>query len=187
MTLLFSLDLTGGITLHGVNYIVSDDHDGLKKALKTVFPNVAWQRCQTHLARNAQDHVKTKANKDSVAQDSRDTFLYSSLIAGQSRLNQDIDDWSKDEPKLTSWAEDNIPEGFAVFECHKSQRKHGRTTNPIRRFNQELKRRSRVIRIFPNEASCLRLMSALLLEFHEGSLDCRRVLPMIYPPYRSFL
>ena len=165
--------------LHGVQYIVSDDHDGLKKALKSVFPNVAWQRCQTHLARNAQDHVKTNSNKDSIAQDIRDTFLSSSLHSAQTRLLQFIADWSKSEPKLTSWAEDNIPEGFAVFECHKSHRKHLRTTNPIERFNQELKRRSRVIRIFPNEASCLRLMSALLLEFHEEWLDGRRVLPML--------
>lgn len=165
--------------LHGVIYIVSDDHEGLKKALKSVFPNVAWQRCQTHLARNAQDHVKSKSNKDPVAQDIRDIFLSSSASIAHDRLSLFIKDWSKSEPKLTAWAEENIPQGFAVFELPKAHRKHLRSTNPIERFNQELKRRSRVVRIFPNEDACLRLMSALLLEFHEDWLDGRRVLPMI--------
>jgi len=165
--------------LHGVQYIVSDDHEGLKKALKSVFPHVAWQRCQTHLARNTQDHVKSKTNKDSVAQDIRDIFQSSSLISAQTRLDQFLKDWSKSEPKLSAWAEDNIPQGFSVFEQHKKHRKHLRTTNPIERFNQELKRRSKVVRIFPNEAACLRLMSAILLEFHEDWLDGRRVLPML--------
>lgn len=165
--------------LHGVQYIVSDDHSGLKKALKSVFPNVAWQRCQTHLARNAQDYVSTKANKDSIAQDIRDIFLSSSAISAQSRLDQFIKFWSQEEPKLAVWAEENIPQGFTVFEQHKNHRKHLRTTNPIERFNQELKRRSRVVRIFPNEASCLRLMSAVLLEFHEDWINGWRVLPMV--------
>jgi putative transposase len=165
--------------LYGVKYIVSDDHQGLKSALKTVFPNVAWQRCQTHLARNAQDHVKSKANKDTVAQDIRDIFQASSVDIAKDKLIQFMQDWAKSEPKLTSWAEDNIPQGFTAFEYPKKFRKHLRTTNPIERINQELKRRSNVVRIFPNEESCLRLISALLLEFHEDWLDGRRVLPMI--------
>lgn len=165
--------------LHGVQYIVSDDHEGLKKALKSVFPNVAWQRCQTHLSRNAQDHVKSKVNKDAVAQDIRDIFQSSSLQSAQHRLAHFVKDWAKSEPKLTSWTEDNMPQGFTVFEQPKKHRKHLRTTNPIERFNQELKRRSKVVRIFPNEAACLRLMSAVLIEFHEEWLDGRTVLPMI--------
>ena len=165
--------------LHGVRFIVSDDHDGLKNALKTVFPNIAWQRCQTHLARNAQDHVSSKANKDPVAQDIRDINHASTAQAAKDRLSQFLKDWSISEPKLTDWAEDNLPQGFAVFELPKPHRRHLRTTNPIERFNQELKRRSKVVRIFPNEASCLRLMSALLLEIHEDWLDGRRVLPMV--------
>lgn len=165
--------------LHGVNYVVTDDHNGLKNALQSVFPGASWQRCQTHLSRNAQDHVKAKANKDPVAQDLRDIFLSSSLEAARLRLDQFITDWSTTEPKLTSWAEDNIPQGFSVFLLHKKHRKHLRTTNPIERLNQELKRRSNVIRIFPNQSACLRLMASLLIEFHEEWLDGRRVLPMI--------
>jgi putative transposase len=165
--------------LHGVEYIVSDDHSGLKNALKTVFPNIAWQRCQTHLARNAQDHVKFKVNKDSVAQDIRDISNASSALSAQHRLDRFMSDWEKSEPKLVAWADDNIPQGFTVFEQHKKHRKHLRTTNPIERINQELLRRSKVIRIFPNEASCLRLMASLLIELHEEWFDGRRVLPMV--------
>lgn len=165
--------------LHGVEYIVSDDHSGLKNALKTVFPNIAWQRCQTHLARNAQDYVKFKVNKDSVAQDIRDISNASSALSAQHRLDQFMSDWGKSEPKLVAWADDNIPQGFTVFEQHKKHRKHLRTTNPIERINQELLRRSKVIRIFPNEASCLRLMASLLIELHEEWFDGRRVLPMV--------
>lgn len=165
--------------LHGVQYIVSDDHLGLKAALKTVFPNVAWQRCQTHLARNAQDHVKSKSNKDSIAQDIRDIFQASSSDAAKHKLTQFMKDWASSEPKLVSWAEENLSQGFTVFEHPKKFRKHLRTTNPIERINQELKRRSSVVRIFPNENACLRLMSALLLELHEDWCDGRRVLPML--------
>ncbi|MBT4879491.1 MAG: IS256 family transposase [Alphaproteobacteria bacterium] len=165
--------------LHGVAYIVSDDHSGLKKALKSVFPNVAWQRCQTHLARNAQDYVSQTANKDPVAHDLRDIFLSSSAASAQDRLNQFRSQWAQSEPKLSAWAESNIPQGFAAFELPSHHRKHLRTTNPVERINQELKRRSTVVRIFPNEAACLRLMSAILLEYHDDWVSGRTVLPML--------
>lgn len=163
--------------LHGVAYIVSDDHEGLKKALFSVFPGISWNRCHTHLARNAQDHVSKKDNKDLVAQDIRDILNASSLSQAQNNLDSFIKTWQSKEPKLTSWAEENIPQGFAVFELPKKHRRHLRTSNLIERINQELKRRSRVVRIFPNEASCLRLMSALLIETHDDWSSGRRFLP----------
>lgn len=165
--------------LHGVTYVVSDDHIGLKNALKSVFPNVAWNRCHTHLARNTQDHVSKQENKDQVARDLRDILQAPSQPLAQFRLQDFIKTWQLKEPKLTSWAEHNIPEGFAVFELPHLFHKHLRTSNLIERINQELKRRSRVIRIFPNEASCLRLMTALLLETHEDWLTGRRYLPAL--------
>ncbi len=129
--------------LHGVSYIVSDDHSGLKAALKTVFPNVAWNRCHTHLARNAQDHVCRKDHKDEVAQDVRDVLTASSLQSANALLNEFMKTWQEKEPKLAAWAELNISEGFAAFELPKHHRRHLRTTNLIERMNQELKRRSR--------------------------------------------
>lgn len=163
--------------LHGVTYIVSDDHAGLKNARQSVFPNLAWNRCHTHLARNAQDHIASRINKDTVAQDIRDIFASNSLESAQARLDAFVKSWSKSEPKLATWAEMNIPEGFAVFELPQPFRKHLRTSNLIERINQELKRRSTVVRIFPNEAACLRLMSAILLEYHEEWSTGRRFLP----------
>ncbi|MCP4049090.1 MAG: IS256 family transposase, partial [bacterium] len=160
--------------LSGVKYIVSDDHEGLKSALESVFPNVIWNRCHTHLARNAQPCVSRKINKADVASDIRDILQAADQETAQFLLNRFIETWQKTEPKLVEWAELNIPEGFNVFNLPKAIQKRLRTTNLIERMNQELKRRSRVVRIFPNEASCLRLLSAVALEIHEDWLTERR-------------
>jgi putative transposase len=160
--------------LTGVNYIVSDDHQGLRKALKSVFPGTSWQRCQFHLAQNAQAYISKKHRRPEIAQDIRDISQSPDLHSAHAQLNRFIQKWEKSEPKLVSWAEQNIPQGFAVFSLPKSLHKKFRTSNLIERFNQELKRRSKLIRIFPNEESCLRLLSAVALEFHEDWLSKRR-------------
>ena len=153
--------------LHGVSYVVSDDHCGIKSALKTVFPGISWNRCHTHLARNSQGYVSKTERKDPVAQDIRDILQAPDLVAAQHLLSRFTNKWKETEPKLVSWAETNLPDGFAVFSLDRKLHRHLRTSNLIERLNQELKRRSRVVRIFPNEDSCLRLMSALLAETHE--------------------
>ncbi len=163
--------------LSGVKYVVSDDHNGLKSALQTVFPGILWNRCHTHLARNSQSYVSSKVNKTYVASDIRDILQSPNLETAQFHLNRFINTWKAKEPKLTGWAETNIPEGFNVFNLPKTIRKNLRTSNLIERMNQELKRRSRVVRIFPNEAACLRLLSAVVLEIHEDWLSERRYLP----------
>ena len=153
--------------IHGVSYVVSDDHSGLKSSLTSVFPGISWNRCHTHLARNAQSYVSKQHRKARVAQDVRDILTAPDLISAQSLLNRFITSWQEKEPKLVAWAELNIPEGFASFSISRPLRRHLRTSNLIERINQELKRRSRVVRIFPNEDSCLRLMSAILNETHD--------------------
>ena len=163
--------------LHGVAYVTSDDHSGLTSALRSVFPNIAWNRCHTHLARNAQDHVSKKPNKDAVAQDIRDILTASFRKSAEQLLTAFSKSWLPKEPHLVAWAELNIPEGFAVLDLPKRHRRYLRTTNALERINQELKRRSTVVRIFPNENSCLRLMAALLLEFHDDWSTGRRFLP----------
>ncbi|MFC1617558.1 IS256 family transposase [Candidatus Margulisiibacteriota bacterium] len=162
--------------LSGIKYVVSDDHSGLKAALQTVFPGVIWNRCHTHLARNAQSYVSRRANKVDVASDIRDILQAPDQESAQFHLDRFVKLWEKKEPKLVEWAEDNIPEGFNVFNLPKHLRKQLRTSNLIERMNQELKRRSRVVRIFPNEAACLRLLSAVALEIHEDWLTGRRYL-----------
>jgi transposase-like protein len=75
--------------------------------------------------------------------------------------------WRAEAPKLADWAEANLPDGFAVFDYPQAHRVRLRTTNGLERINRELKRRTRVASMFPNAASCLRLVSALLTEFDE--------------------
>jgi len=160
--------------LYGVTYIVSDDHDGLKNALQTTFPGVMWNRCHTHLARNAQSYVARKSNKANVASDIRDILQSPDLQTAQFLLNRFSEKWKDTEPKLVEWSESNIPEGFNVFNLPKPLHKKLRSSNLIERMNQELKRRSNVVGVFPNEGACLRLLSAVALEIHEGWLAGRR-------------
>lgn len=161
--------------LIGVSYIVSDDHPGLTGALKSVFPGVAWNRCHTHLARNTQDHVSKAANKVPVAQDVRAILQASDLETAQFLLNRFADRWASLEPKLVHWAQINIPQGFQVLALDHVYRRSLRSSNLIERFNREIKRRSRVVRIFPNTDSCLRLVSAILIEFNDDWSTGRRL------------
>jgi transposase-like protein len=161
--------------LIGVTYIVSDDHVGLTNALKSVFPGVTWNRCHTHLARNVQDHVSKSLNKVPVAQDIRTILQATDLETAQFLLNRFADRWVKNEPKLVHWAQINIPQGFQALSLHPKLRRSLRTSNLIERFNREIKRRSRVVRIFPNMDSCLRLVSAVLIEFNDDWSTGRRL------------
>lgn len=153
--------------LCGVKLIVSDNHAGLKAARRAVFPSVPWQRCQFHLQQNAQAYVTRLDQRQPVAQRIRAIFNAPDRDEAQRLLNQAIDAWRKDAPKLAEWAQDNLAEGFAVFGYPPSHRMRLRTTNGLERINRELKRRTRVASIFPNAASCLRLVSALLAECDE--------------------
>lgn len=161
--------------LIGVSYIVSDDHLGLTNALKSVFPGIAWNRCHTHLARNTQDHVAKAINKIPVAQDIRAILQATDTDTAQFLLNRFADRWIKLEPKLVHWAQINIPQGFQALSLDPKFRRSLRTSNLIERFNREIKRRSRVVRIFPNIDSCLRLVSAILIEFNDDWSTGRRL------------
>jgi putative transposase len=153
--------------LQGVSYIVSDDHHGLKSARKAVFPAVLWQRCQFHLQQNAQAYVPKLDQRAEVAEAIRSVFASPSLATAQGRLKEIVKGYAKSSPKLATWMEENLPEGFAVYSLPRAHHKRMRTSNAIERINQELKRRTRVASLFPNEASLLRLVSALLAEFSE--------------------
>lgn len=153
--------------LCGVKLIVSDNHAGLKTARRAVLPSVPWQRCQFHLQQNAQAQVARLEQRSLVGRRIRAIFNAPDQIEAQRLLDQAIDQWRKDAPKLAAWAEENLPEGFAVFNYPPAHRTRLRTTNSLERINRELKRRTRVASIFPNSASCLRLVSALLAECDE--------------------
>jgi len=153
--------------LKGVKLIVSDDHAGLKAARRATLPSVPWQRCQFHLQQNAQAYVPRLEQRKPVAQTIRAIFTAPDLAEAQRLLKQAIEAWTTEAPKLAAWAEENLPEGFATFGLPFAQRTRLRTTNGLERINREIKRRTRVASIFPNTASCLRLVSALLAECDE--------------------
>ena len=153
--------------LTGVKLIVADDHAGLKAARRAVLPSVPWQRCQFHLQQNAQAYVTRLEQREPIARRIRAIFNAPERAEAQRLLNEARTQWRLDAPKLADWAEANLPDGFAVFDYPPAHRVRLRTTNGLERINRELKRRTRVASMFPNAASCLRLVSALLTEFDE--------------------
>ena len=150
--------------LCGVTFIVSDDHPGMAAARKAVFGSGPWQRCQFHLQQNAQAYVPRLDQRAEVARAIRSVFDCLNRPAAEQRLKEIIADYAKSAPKLAAWLEENLPQGFTVFTLPAAHQKRMRTSNALERVNQELKRRTRVARLFPNEQSLLRLISALLCE-----------------------
>jgi transposase-like protein len=153
--------------LHGVRMVTSDDHPGISKALAAVLPGVSWQRCQCHLQRNAQAYVPRVEQRATVSRDIRDIFNASDRHEADRLLSIKAEKWRDAAPRLAEWMEENIPEGLTVFELPAPYRRRLRTSNMLERLNRELRRRTRVAGIFPNEASLLRLASALLVEQSE--------------------
>lgn len=153
--------------MHGMKLVVSDAHEGLKAARRAVLPNVPWQRCQFHLMQNAMHHVPKIELRAVVAQDLRNIFNAKDLADATAELQRFVKQYEETAPKIADWAEQNIPEGLAVFQLPEGHRKRMRTTNMLERQNQELKRRTRVATLFPNEASLLRLVTAVLVELSD--------------------
>lgn len=153
--------------LHGVQGIVSDDHPGLRAALQARFPGVPWQRCQFHLQQNAGHFVPRVDMRAEVAADLRAVFDAPDRTEADRRLEMTVSKYEKSAPKLSAWLAANVPEGLTVFTFPSAHRRRLRTTNLLERLNKEIKRRTRVATLFPNEASLLRLVSAVLMEISE--------------------
>ena len=153
--------------IHGVKLIVSDAHEGIKAARQATFAGVPWQRCQFHLAQNAMHHTPKVEKRKQVADDIRNIFNATDANHAQEELVRFVDRYQETAPKLTAWAEANIAEGLAIFCIPSEHRKRMRTTNMLERQNRELKRRTRVATLFPNEASLLRLVTAVLVELSD--------------------
>ena len=141
--------------------ITSDAHSGLKAALKASFNATPWQRCQFHLQKNAQEHVTKQHLKGKAATDIKVIFN-----AGE-RLKDFVKTYSESQPKLAAWAEDNLPEGFTVFALPEARRKRLRTSNACENVNGQVKKRTRVVGLFPSEESLLRLVTGVLIEISE--------------------
>ena len=153
--------------LHGLTLITSDAHAGLKAALRAVFPSVPWQRCQFHLQQNAQAYVPKQSMKKEVSETIRTIFNAPNRAEADRLLKMAMTTYEKTAPQLSQWMEVHIPEGLTVFGFKSSHRRCLRTSNLAERVNRELKRRTRVASIFPNVASCERLITGLLIEISE--------------------
>ena len=153
--------------LSGVQLITSDDHAGLKAARKVFFTGILWQRCLFHLQQNAQSYVPRKSMQKQVAEDIRMIFSAPSREKAEEYLAETVKKHAKVAPRLADWMEVNLPEGFSFFAFPASHWKRIRTSNCLERVSQEIKRRTRVVRVFPNKSSCLRLVSAILMEIGE--------------------
>jgi putative transposase len=153
--------------LSGVRMITSDAHEGLGAARKAVFGGVPWQRCQFHLQQNASAYVPRQDMKVEVAQDIRAIFSASSLEQAKQMLDKAVHKYEKSASRLSQWLQNNILEGLTVFALPQSQWRALRTSNGLERVNEEIRRRTRVVGIFPNEGSCLRLVSAVLMEISD--------------------
>jgi putative transposase len=171
---LFSLRQRG---LKGVEMVVSDDHAGLRKAIAEVLPEAVWQRCYVHFLRNALDYLPRKGDDDCLRElrwlyDRRDVNEARKDLAGWLKR------WQEKYPKLCAWVEENIEETLSFYSLPHGHHKHLKSTNMLERLNEEIKRRTRVVRIFPNEQSCLRLIRALAVETHENWIEAHRYLDM---------
>jgi len=153
--------------LNGLTMIVSDAHSGLRAARRAVFPSVPWQRCQFHLQQNAQSYVSKHSLKSSVAADIRSVFNASSRDEANRLLKLLVEKYQKTEPRLSQWMEENIPEGLSIMAFPAAHQRRMRTSNMAERVNKEILRRTRVVGIFPNVNSCLRLVTAILVETDE--------------------
>lgn len=153
--------------LHGVELIASDAHAGMAEARKACFTGVPWQRCQFHLQKNALDHAPTEAIKRQVSDDLKGVFDAADATTAQEQLGRVVRKYQESAPRLAAWIEENVPEGLTVFRLPTSHRRRLRTSNMLERLNRELKRRTRVATLFPNDASLLRLVTALLMEQSE--------------------
>lgn len=163
--------------LHGVQFAVSDDHAGLKAAIREALPEAVWQRCYVHFLRNALDYVPRKVDDDCL-QELR--WFYDRRELGEVRrdIAAWLAKWQGKYPKLTAWVEENIEETLSYYRLPLPHHKHLKSTNMLERLNQEIKRRSHVVRIFPHAQSCLRLVRALAAETHENWLEGPRYLNM---------
>lgn len=153
--------------LRGVQLLISDAHPGLGAARRAVFGGVPWQRCQFHLQQNAQAYVPRQELKAEVAAAIRAIFTAPNVHAAQRLLAETVQRYRTLAPKLATWMEEHLPEGLIVFAFPETHWRLLRTTNGLERVNQEIRRRTRVARLFPNEASCLRLVSAVVMEISE--------------------
>ncbi len=164
--------------MHGLRMIISDAHSGLGKAREACFPGVPWQRCQFHLQQNAMSYVPKISMRKEVGSDIRSVLNAPDRVEAERLLKIRVEKYRANAPKLAQWMEDNVPQSLSVFATPAAHRRMLRTTNMLERQNRELKKRTKIASIFPNEESLLRLVGAMLMETSEQWLGEKRYLPI---------
>jgi len=163
--------------LHGVELVVADDHAGLRAAIREVLAEAAFQRCYVHFLRNALDYLPRKADDDCL-QELRWLYDRRSVEEARRDLAAWVAKWGTRYPRLVAWVEETIEETLTFYRLPRQHHKHLKSTNMLERLNEEIRRRTYVVRIFPNAASCCRLVRALAVETHENWLEAHRYLNM---------
>jgi len=164
--------------LHGVRYVVSDAHKGLKAALEARLTGVPWQRCQFHISQDALSYVPRLDMRKQVGRDLRDIFDAPDASEAQRRLSLAVEKYRQKAPRLSEWMETNVAEGFTVFALPAQHRRQMRTTNGLENLNRQIRRRTRVANLFPNEESLLRLVTAVVMEISDEWESGRTYLTM---------
>jgi putative transposase len=164
--------------MHGLRLIISDNHPGMKTARMAVFPSIPWQRCQFHLAQNAQSYAPRKAMRLEIAEVIRDICNSPSLEMARDLVRKAVEKYQKRAPEFARWLDENIEEGLTVYQFPREHWKKLRTSNGIERVNREIKRRTRVAVLFPNKESALRLVTGVIIEIHEEWVTGRQYLDM---------
>lgn len=154
--------------------ITSDAHDGIIYAISKIFPNTPWQRCQTHFSRNVLSHAPGKFQK---AIHAALLDMYHSATIEEARKKRDIiiDEYADVAPKAMECLDNGFEDVMAIMVLPEPFRKYIRTTNHLERLNKELKRRSNVIGVFPNEASLNRIIGSVLIELNDAYMVERRI------------
>ena len=155
--------------MRGVELVVSDDHAGLRAACRAALPGAAWQRCQFHLARSAAGRAPSARIRRRIGAALRRVWNAPERAAAQAALARLSASLHRSHPGFADWLEASVPQGLAVFALPEGHRRLMRTTNSMERaIQQELKRRTRPVGVFPNPASLLRLASAVLARIDAG-------------------
>ncbi len=153
--------------LIGVELVISDDHAGLKAALRAVLPSVKWQRCIFHLAQNAGHHSPTKAMQEEIHDSVKEIYGAQDRSEAEARLKKIVEKLKSKAPKFCDWLEENFIEGLTFYNFPKKHWKKIRTVNALERMNREQKRRTRVAGLFPSVESCERLVVSVAIRLHE--------------------
>ncbi len=163
--------------LSGVRLVTSDSHKGMKAAIDRHFQGASWQRCQVHFARDLVKLVGA-GRRGELAADLREIFAATTREQAMTLAEAVAARWESTHPRVARLLEEAIEDCLACLAFPLAHRARIRTTNGLERLNEEIKRRTRVVRIFPNPAACLRLVTALCVEQSEEWVSGRRYLDM---------